>query len=460
MAACRVSAQRILRQSISQYCRLVKHERLLDFRLHQRAAATTWPRTLPRFHSSISFTRNYEATTSSILDAEIVRETKSVNKSQQRRMEEERRRQELEDELAAALQRHEELLAQANAESNEQSQSQSQQQQQLKDSLLQLRIIYESLEYWDQALRLEEIYFERHQHDMTLAERADAVYRQGKLSMRMNDLSQANRHYQQALKMLQQDFNAEDDSAVSPLIGNIIISMSGIHYHRGRLEDSLQTLLKAEPYFTPSNSPPHVDLVKCIQHQGLLHRSMQQFQEASDKYRQALGVLNTLRLTLEEPVFYEKRQNVQLDLADVLAVLDENEQACDLYKEILQQNQARQTSNENHEFTILDGVILHNLGRIHAQSEHSRELALEELTQALSIKQDLLGDSHPEVLKTLVALGALHAVMKTTSKALQCFQRSLLIARIHAEEDDENVMLILRNIAVLKGEKVAKWGEE
>lgn len=387
------------------------------------------------------------ATDASVHEAHVLRETKIVSRNQQRRILEEQRREQLERDLQQALDHYQECL-----ETKEKTAPET-----LVAMLHELRTIYEALEYWEQALTLEHVLLQEHSSTMTSLEKADTIYRQGKLHMRLGDLSQASKLYQRALESLQTEWEATRDCDVSPLIGNLLISKAGIDFHKGRLQESLETLHKSEPYFRSDNGP-HVDLVKCIQHQGLLHRSMQDFASARDKYEEGLEILEGLKDKLDAALFHEKRQSLQLDLADMLAALDDSELACDLYQTILEEDQKHSQSTEP---TALEGIILHNLGRIHAQNEATRDLALLELTRAVELKQEFVGETHPEMLKSLNALGALHGVMKNPVMALQCFQQSLLIARMHADgEDDENIMLILRNIAILKGEKVAKWGDE
>ena len=79
----------------------------------------------------------------------------------------------------------------------------------------------------------------------------------------------------------------------------------------------------------------------------------------------------------------------------------------------------------------------------------------------MQIKSNFLGESHPEVAKTLTVLGAIHATLQNKAEALECFQQALLIARMHSSDStgqDPEVMFAMRNIAVLKGENVPKWG--
>ena len=68
------------------------------------------------------------------------------------------------------------------------------------------------------------------------------------------------------------------------------------------------------------------------------------------------------------------------------------------------------------------------------------------------------GEANPEVAVTANALGSVHGVLGNKRKALECFQQALLIHRMYAEDDnDSEILHILRNISILKGEKVPKW---
>ena len=439
---------------------------------------------------------------SDIAEAEIVRETKHTTITlpmgggakkmlqQRRRLEQEQ----LEQALQESLQQYEEALMNDNTNDRDPNK--------LKQALIKLRTIYEDLQYWDEALHLEQLYME--QYTITSSnsniDRADSLQRQGTLYRRMNNLLPAGQLYQQALDILNDNDNDGNDTHGDRVrqrkMGQVLMSMAGLQFQRNHVKESMQLLQKAQTCFAPSSSNNNepdessiIDLVMCLQHQGLLHRSQHDFASARDCYEQALTILDPLLIIDQKTLndeedgdgnkrksYYEKRQGLQLDLADMLAALDQNEQACELYQRILiedkeigrQQQAIARGDNDNdseEEPSALEGLVLHNLGRIHAQSPETRELALEELTRALEIKQKIVGETHIEVLKTLNALGALYGVMESLSAALRCFQQALLIARIHSDntdeqqEEDETIMLILRNIAILKGEKVAKWGE-
>ena len=395
-----------------------------------------------------------------------------------------------------------------------------------------------------------------------------------------------------------------------------MISMAGIPYARDQYHESLRLLQQADPHFRYHNlsshhqhqkekangatagdttqvetnihlssssssgrtpRPPHPDLVKCLQHQGLVHRSLEDYDSALKAYRQALLVLdnathnNTTVSGLSSSVgvkhqvrddddddddvrddFEEKRQGLQMDVADMLAALDKYEDALEVYQAIWDRHEELRRrddcdsddSNNNNNATTtssLHGVLLHAMGRIHAHQGHYG-LAQKQLLRALRIKEQLFGTAggaagggaggssgeattgaiieadavdddddnddssssssnnnnknpisdhivfHPEVGKTLQALGAVYAVQKDDADkkyfALQCFQKALQIAvwqakleaqaaandagkQVVVDHQDENasvnqhpeVMLVLRNIAILKGEKVPKWGE-
>lgn len=84
--------------------------------------------------------------------------------------------------------------------------------------------------------------------------------------------------------------------------------------------------------------------------------------------------------------------------------------------------------------------------------------ALRELESAYVIKKSTLGEVHPDVASSLNALGAVHATLGNDGEALSYFRESLMIARIHADDDqDPNVMQTLRNISLVHGNKVPKW---
>jgi tetratricopeptide (TPR) repeat protein len=320
-------------------------------------------------------------------------------------------------------------------------------------------------------------------------DRAACLYRQGKLYMRMQRISDASKYYQQALALYRNAYsksmssrnNDESDSENNDNVvyhadmGNIMISMAGVHFHRDKLDAALSVLAESEDHFRKHGQGqpqeqeqqgrgqqpvvrPHWDLVKCLQHQGLVHRMQEDFELALIEYEEALQLTKIITSSIPEET-ETRRQSLQMDIADMHAALDEPDEALEMYETILKED--REGRDDPSEETALDGVMLHNMGKIRAQ-RGQREQALVDLTKAAEIKERFAGESSPEVGKTLDALGAVLAVTGDKAKALQCFQRSLLIARMHSEsgDADSDVMLALRNISVLKGKDVAKWGSD
>jgi len=386
-----------------------------------------------------------------------------------------------------------------------------------------VRDAYEALEYWDKSLAVEETIMENllvdaGDHDDDGAddggtdsssrskkewERAGGLYRQGKLRMRMRQLGQAQKLYQQALDAYRNQLRLRSPPLeYHPDIGNVHISMAGVHYHRDRHPESLDLLREAEQHFvdipavangggeSDVETNYHPDLVKCLQHQGLVHRSMQDFDSALQAYERALQAFDDMTETEVvvgesdyDDVRHEKRLGMQLDVADMTGALDRHRDALELYQRILDEDSAyRGTSKASSSVagsssydsdsddekdvtdgTALEGVVLHNMGK-HRASLGEYETAIELLTRSLALKERWLGPDSPDVAKTLNALGAVYAVTKHQNEAYDCFQRSLLIARIHARDgdgdSDAQVMFALRNLAVLKGEKVSKWGDD
>lgn len=468
-------------------------DQLLRRCLSQRASTRSVWMTLPHVEGSIpgwsptasqlqqrhgfsSSSSSSETTESAILlEAEAVRD-RPVSGSRAIRQQALQELGTLEEALQAALASHEQVLLLRSQQQQQEDDTDAavsvSNHQDARRSLETLRDCYENLSYWEDALETEQALQELCE---TATDEAAALYRRGKLSMRLQQIPQAARYYQQALVLYQSEYG----DAYHADIGNLFISMAGVQFHREKLPAALQLLVEAQDHFQRHGSPvtadddsatePHIDLVKCLQHQGLVHRMMQENDTALTKYQIALTVLEQQPHQLTPLVYAEKRQALMLDMADQYAALDEPSQALELYEAILQQDRAQRSPNDDtnnnnsksNEPTALEGVLLHATGKIRAQQgEH--EQALANLQQAVTIKELHAGETSQEVAKSLDALGAVYAVTGDKAQAHECFQRSLLIARMHsaAGDVDPAVMLALRNLTVLKGQHVPKWGSE
>ena len=323
-----------------------------------------------------------------------------------------------------------------------------------REALMKVRDAYHDLQYWDEALKVEVVCLER--YGGSTLDRAASLHRQGKLHMRLQESVKANLRYREALDLYKSEYNAV--GSVSE-IGRVLISMAAVQYHREHFQESLDLLNQAEVHF--SDLP---DMSVRFQHQGLVYRAMENFDKALESYERAFQLLEQMHSLTDlcsapEEVF-NQCQGLRLDMADMLSANDRAQEALDLYQDILEQdNEFKRRHKDQNPNAALEGILKHNIGKLRAQlGQH--EAAVDDLTRAIELKASLLGDTNPEMAKTWNALGAVHAVLGNQSQALDCFQQFLLICRMHYEESDPQVMLALRNIAVLKGQKITKWGAD
>jgi tetratricopeptide (TPR) repeat protein len=284
-----------------------------------------------------------------------------------------------------------------------------------------LQHAYMDLGYWQEALGIERTKCQDYLPDTD--EYADSIHAQGKLFLRQQDFRNAQKLYAQALEY----FTVTNNSVQR---GHVLISMAGWHYFRNRLDDSLELLCESESLL---DTNPTL-LVKCLDNQGLIHRLWGDYETALDKYRQALQVV----------VDEETRQALTLHVADMLSALEEMDQALQVYRELFES-----TQNQG-----MQGVLLHNIAMIHVD-QGDYDMAVEEFNLALDVKRQTGGENNPEVAKTLNALGALYGgILDQKTQAMDYFRQALMIARINADdkEDDPDVLHALRNLTALEKE--------
>jgi len=325
---------------------------------------------------------------------------------------------------------------------------------QLKKSLESLRDCLEELEYWEDALQVE---LELEWYANSALEMASCIFRQGKLYMRMEDIGHGNVKYQKALELYQMEHgssntynNNNDAITYHPDIGNVMVAMAGIDFARGNIDECLQTLNQAEDHFRKHDGQQQnehcIGLVRCLDNQGTMYKFKQENQTALDKYEEALLLLGDAD--------FDMRQRLQIQTTDLLATIDDIDGAILYAEKVLKEDRQRRGSEEE---TALDGVILKTIGVLHSQQK-KLGLAEQELTKALEITKRFGGETHLEVARILNSLGSVHGVAGDKRKAYDCFQQALIVERIYAEDDnDPQILHILRNLAVLSGEKVPKW---
>ena len=230
--------------------------------------------------------------------------------------------------------------------------------------------------------------------------------------------------------------------------GHVLISMAGWYFFRNQLDEALQCLHQSETLLDKNPSL----LVKCLDNQGLIYRLWGEFDVALDKYQQAMQVV------VDTPTKWA----IQMHIGDMLMALEDSDAALLLYLELLDDistvrtRQQQQQEDVDDEGFGMEGVLYHNIATIHVE-QGEYELALEEFRKSLEIKQRVGGEHNPEVAKTLNSLGALHAgIFDEKLHALDCFQKALTIARIHAvdgdPQTDPDVLSALQNIATMEHE--------
>ena len=323
-------------------------------------------------------------------------------------------------------------------------------QKYLLDNLQQA---YMDIEYWEEALQIEQYKCQAFYSNSntntdtdtdtdtsTMDEYADSIHVQGKLYLRQQDFINSKRLYDDSFTYFEKTNNTIQQ-------GHVLISLAGWYFFQSNSsndDDQQKHLnmamdcLKRSELMLDSN--PAL-LVKCLDNQGLIYRLWGEYNIALDKYQQALQVV----------VDKETRSALLMHIADMYVALELPNDALTVYQDIL-----LEISNTNHQEQQQDdlgirGVLLHNIATIHVdQGEH--ELALEEFREALRIKQIAGGEHNPEVAKTLNSLGALHAgVFNDKLQALDYFKQALLIARIHVDNDhDTDIMNALQNISLME----------
>jgi tetratricopeptide (TPR) repeat protein len=345
----------------------------------------------------------------------------------------------------------------------------------LLSSLERLRDGFEGVEYYADALRVEEAIYQ-HQQTMIEEENAeeelvvksgakkstalvDSLYRQANLKMRLGRYGPAEHLYREALVGLTGPATVSRTPGSAATNNNIsstsrsttitsrddrrarfLLGLAGALFHRQLIDEALPYLQQAEACSDSSEVR-----VKCWQHLGLLHRTMQDFQSALQMYQNALAAT----VSTVEPA---QRQRLQLDVADMHLALEQDEQAMELYQAILAENSGG--GGEGEDSGAVEAVLRHNMGRIYANGG-DLDRAAQSLRTSISIKRR--NDAvNPDLVKSLSSLGAVYARQEKRGEALECFQEALLLARASGADVGE-IMLYMRNIALVRGESVEKW---
>lgn len=385
------------------------------------------------YDSSASSFSNRDAASSTIQEAVIVKERRDHGSSATGRPK-------------IRLPKNDPLLAQMISETQQNYESNP-------DSMPNLQAmidIFMKLEDWEQALNFEQELKQRlNEEGASSSMKAASYWRIGNLHMRLQNLVKGQESYKDALNECKQvDENDRE------LYGNILVALAGAQFHLGEAPQALETLQEVldQGYFTTSSSSTNTDsLVRCLARKGLVYRHLLQFSEALKSYRDALNIIEA---TAEDKSLSMSKTNLLLDVADMHAALEEWDEALTIYKQLLGLPQ-----DDRSDDMAWKGVLSHSIGKIYAQ-KGDYDQASTFLQTAIDCKRHGLPEhqgSHEELGKSLQALGAVYGVTGKSRQALDCFQEALMYARMK-DNNQEEIMLCLRNIAVAKGEKVPKWG--
>lgn len=414
-----------------------------------------------------------------MMDAEIVNESVGVKLENERavvplmlqQLEAEQRR--LESCLDSAIRKFKEVSNDSSSEDD---------LAKMEEALTEMRQVYEDSQHWEEALaceeRLELLWGEtaRDNKDgnVTMKPRlGHSWYRRGRYHMHLGSPVDARKCYQRALE----EFNLfHGEKKFHADKGRVLMSIAGVQFQKGSHTEALRILQEeSEPQFRrhnkimseddTDNDIAHPELFKCLQHQGLVCRSMEDYTQALKHYKEAKTVL----LNSESNNHFDKEelrsniQSIELDIADMHLVLDEYDNALEGFKTIWENDRSSRELDEQGQIPLtgLEGLMLHNIGRIYAQQEDNTK-AIETLRDAVDMKKAWFGVMHPEVGKSLQLLGAVYTRQDRPYEALKCFEHCLIIARQQAggNKSDPGVMLALRNIALVEGKAVPRWGED
>jgi len=212
---------------------------------------------------------------------------------------------------------------------------------------------------------------------------------------------------------------------------------------------------------------------------ALLFRKQMNFSLALERYEEALS-LRKRYISPENGVADEMIVSLYTDIGDCLVGLDQKKDALECYKEALKVHiilvKRERTSHDSKKKgtmecetgvvpitnlnptigTSVEAVLRQNIAMILSQTGNHDE-AQEEYQLSLAIKKKLVGEDHPEVARTLNAIGVLMVTKRDVESALAHFREALRIYRAHSSdswfgsgEADESISGILKNIQMIE----------
>lgn len=237
-------------------------------------------------------------------------------------------------------------------------------------SLEQVRDAYVNLGSWEDAFAMEEqlLKYTEKKREQT----ADAYHRMGSLQLQMQRFGEARRYYQLALAVF---YDLHGRQSFHRDMGKMLIGLGGICVHQGDPEQALPLLAQAEMHYanhgmsvtddnnnTEQQPPPdpHPEISVVFNNQALIYRMMGQHQMAIEKYKKMLVFCETYESDNEE-----KRDHVQLQIADCLLAVNQLSPALEYFQTLLQ-NEVRRRGGEATS-TAQEGMLRHHIGVIYSK---------------------------------------------------------------------------------------------
>lgn len=342
---------------------------------------------------------------------------------------------------------------------------------------------------------------------------AESLYYQGRYHVYLSRPTEAGKAYSRALELLellqQQKWNDiqegngnEKDDLTTDMFfgecirGDVLVALSGLHFHEKEFDKAIEILSQAELEYSSKNTLPIIigeaamhkqhRLVRCLQQQGLVYRTLEKYELALQVYQRAVVELNisgrkAAQMGNSSPWFSFRRQvslednstettalELKLDQADMHMALDQYDTALEMYESLLYSDRSATTQDlyacvdddtdptaKETDDDLTTAILWHNIGKIHAQNGQCG-LAVSCLKRSLRVKRRVLDAwHHPELAKTLHALGSVHAILHDKGKAMACFREAMLMARARvpigdSPDRDPHVIQAMYNLTLLE----------
>jgi tetratricopeptide (TPR) repeat protein len=242
-------------------------------------------------------------------------------------------------------------------------------------SLEEVRDCHVNLGHWEDAIAIEKKLLEVAPKETR--EQADCYHRLGSLELQMQHFAEARRYYHLALAIFY-DIHGQDSFHRD--MGKMLVGLGGICVHQGDSPElALPLLAQAEEHYrnhgmsvttdtTIKPNSPHPEISVVLGNQALIHRMMGQHQVAIEKYKEMLVFLHQYESDNEE-----KRDDVQLQIADCLFAVNQLSPALDHFETLLENVKRRsrrgggEDETETTATTAHEGVLRHHIGVIYSK---------------------------------------------------------------------------------------------